>query len=57
MLKKFLITLQEEIPLESANIVNPNQSSGEAEKLQSLSTNGEEDDSLVPRIFEMETGF
>ena len=57
VLKQFLITLQEEIPLESANIVNQNQPSGEAEKLQVLSTIGEEDDPLVPRIFEMETGF
>jgi hypothetical protein len=54
---KVSITLQENIPLESANIVNQNQPSGEAEKLQVLSTIGEEDDPLVPRIFDMETGF
>jgi hypothetical protein len=43
--------------LESAIIVNQNQPSGEAENLQSLPTIGEEDDPLVPRMFEMETGF
>jgi hypothetical protein len=43
--------------VESAIIANQNQPSGEAEKLQVLSTIGEEDDPLVPRIFEMETGF
>jgi hypothetical protein len=53
---KVSITLQENIPLESANTVNQNQPSGEAEKLQVLSTICEEDDPLVPRIFEMETG-
>jgi hypothetical protein len=47
----------EEIPLECAIIINQNQPSGEAEKSQTLSTIGEEDDPLVPRIFEMETGF
>jgi hypothetical protein len=54
---KVSIILQEDIPLESAIIVNQSQPSGEAEKLQVLSTIGEEDDPLVPRIFEMEAGF
>ena len=57
MCLKVSITLQENIPLESASTVNQNQLSGEAEKLQSLSTIAEEDDPLVPRIFDMETGF
>jgi len=43
--------------LGKCNTVNQNQPSGEAEKLQVLSTIGEEDDPLVPRIFDMETGF